>query len=377
MKGIKTISYLIDTLEAVGGAEKHLFNLLQSLDRNRFKPIVITLARGGYLVDKIRSLNIRIEEVPIKRIYTPAAIKKSKYIAGVLKEENAIIMQTFHFASDILGTVLAKIANVPIVISSRRDMGFKNKRRHIWAYRLMNHFVTKIIVNSQAVRTSVNIQEKAAQKKMLTIYNGVNLKTFDPTIVSNGQLREKLNLPLRAHVVGMIANLKPIKGYPDFLRAARFVINELRNTHFLVVGDGELKASLKKSATKLGIEKNVHFLGERSDIPEILSIIDVSVLSSHSEGFSNTILESMAMEKPVIATKVGGNPEAIVHGVNGFLVKPGASKDLSNAILKLLNDKALAHSMGKCARETVANRFGHERMVEKIAGLYHRLLSVV
>jgi glycosyltransferase involved in cell wall biosynthesis len=374
---LSTISYLIDTLETVGGAEKHLFNLLNSLDRDRFKPIVFTLAEGGDLVDKIRSLNIRIEEVPIKRIYTPAAINKSKYIARVLKEENAKIIQTFHFASDILGPVLSKMANVPIVVSSRRDMGFKNKRRHIWAYKLVNPFVTRIIVNSKAVRFSVNIRENVPPQKMVIIYNGVNLKSFDPSTVNNNKLKAQLCLPCHAPVVGMIANLHPIKGYPDLLNAARFVINELSNTHFLIIGNGELKACLEKTATDLGIKDNIHFLGERTDIPEILSIIDISVLSSHSEGFSNTILESMAMEKPVIATKVGGNPEAIVHGVNGFLVMPGASKDLSDAILKLLNDHNLANSMGRYGRETVEKCFSQEKMVEKITGLYSQLLSEI
>jgi glycosyltransferase involved in cell wall biosynthesis len=261
------------------------------------------------------------------------------------------------------------------VVSSRRDMGFKNKRRHIWAYRLVNPFVTRIIVNSQAVRFSVNVQQNVPSKKMVTIYNGVNLRTFDPITVSNDKLKEQLGLPCHAPVVGMIANLHPIKGYPDFLSAARSVINEICNTHFLIVGNGELRARLERAATDLGIKDNIHFLGERSDIPEILSIIDISVLSSLSEGFSNTILESMAMEKPVIATKVGGNPEAIVHGVNGFLVKPGASKDLGDAILKLLNEKDLAHSMGRYGRETVEKRFSQEKMIEKILGLYCKLLS--
>lgn len=368
---------MIDTIKSIGGAELHLFNLLKSIDKNTFEPIVFTLEKGGSLVERIRSLNIRIEEVPIKRIYTPAAINPLIYMAEILKEKNTKIIQTFHFASDIIGPVLAKLAKIPIVISSRRDMGFKNKKRHTWAYRLINPFITKIIVNSQAVGLSLRTREKIEQGKMVVIYNGVNLKNFDPAIVNKTQLKKKLGLPVRSHVVGMIANLHPIKGYPDFLSAARFVINKLNDTHFLIVGDGNLKVSLQRTATELNINENVHFLGAKSEITEILSIMDVSVLSSLSEGFSNTILESMAMEKPVVATNVGGNPEAIVHGMNGLLVEPKASKDLSDAILLLLQNKKYAEYMGKNARETVRKRFSQDKMIKKITILYSKLLREV
>jgi glycosyltransferase involved in cell wall biosynthesis len=371
------ICYLIDTLKHLGGAEMHLFNLIRSLDRDVFDPLVLTLTKGGRFTNKIRSLGIRLEEVQINRIYTPAAIRPSIYMASILKEAKVKIIQTFHFASDMLGPLLAEIANVPIVVSSRRDMGFKKKCYHMWAYRLINCFVDKIIVNSRAVRNSVSIQEKITPKKMITIYNGVNLKSFYMSVDKNKKLKEQLGLPFQCPIVGMIANLHPIKGYPDFLRAACIILKKIINTHFLIVGDGEMKTELEKTAVDLGIEGNVHFLGERADIPAILSIIDVSVLSSYSEGFSNTILESMAMGKPVVATRVGGNPEIISHGVNGYLIEPNAPRDLAKAILNLLYDKALARLMGRNGRQTVEKHFNEEKMVEEITRLYRELLFEV
>jgi glycosyltransferase involved in cell wall biosynthesis len=143
------------------------------------------------------------------------------------------------------------------------------------------------------------------------------------------------------------------------------------------VGDGALKTDLEKSAFKLRIHHNVQFLGERSDIPELLSIMDVSVLCSISEGFSNTILESMSMGKPVVATRVGGNPEAIVHGVNGLLTRPSAPAELAESILTLLSHRKLAVSLGAAARRTIEKNFREEHMSGETTSLYYTLLRKI
>jgi glycosyltransferase involved in cell wall biosynthesis len=361
----------------MGGAELHLFKLIKSLDKDIFKPIVCTLREGGQLPSKIISEGIRLEQVPIQRIYMPSAIQPSLHLARILKEENVSIIHTFHFASDVLGTVLAKLAEVPVVISSRRDMGFKKKRHQILAYRFINLFVSKIIVNSEAVRNSVRSQERVASDKMVTIYNGVNHHYFNPAITNNDGLKQRLGLPPHCPVVGILANLHPIKAHSDFLIAAQLTLKEMDNVHFLIVGDGALKTELEKTASKLSIHHNVQFLGERSDIPELLSIMDVSVLCSISEGFSNSILESMSMGKPVVATRVGGNPEAIVHGLNGLLTRPSAPAELAEAILTLLSDRKLAVSLGGAARKTIEKNFSEERMVGETTSLYSRLLLEV
>jgi len=369
-----SVLYLIDTLERLGGAEKHLFNLAHAMAQRGVRFIICTLAEGGVLVGRMRSHGLRVEEVAIKRVYSPLELRPILRLAEIIRKEKVQIIHTYHFASDFLGTLLGIVLSVPVVISSRRDMGFKKKRLHKLAYRIINPFTTKIIVVSRAVQDIVKKEENVAASKIATIYNGVNLKNFCPHRGDPDQLKQRFALPLACPLVGMIANLHRVKGHLYFLKAARIVHQRMTHVHFLIVGDGELRLQLETFCHKVGLEKRVHFLGVRRDIRTLLSIMDISVLCSLTEGFSNTILESMAMQTPVIATAVGGNVEIIDDGVTGLLVPPKNESELARAIMVLLSSRHFATSIANAAYQNVKKNFSEENMVEQTASMYTSLL---
>jgi glycosyltransferase involved in cell wall biosynthesis len=184
-----------------------------------------------------------------------------------------------------------------------------------------------------------------------------------------------LGIPSGNLIVGIIANLTPVKNHRCFLAAAALILKKVKHTKFLLIGEGPLKPELEKLARKLGISQHIIFMGACDNIPQVLDLIDVSVISSHREGFSNTILESTAMGKPIVATDVGGNSEAVQDGETGYIVPPDNPDALAEKVLGILSNADKAESMGLSGKKMVIERFALPRMVEHTQQLYHGLLE--
>jgi glycosyltransferase involved in cell wall biosynthesis len=194
--------------------------------------------------------------------------------------------------------------------------------------------------------------------------------------MNEGKIKKELQLPENSPIVGVIATLRPRKGHQDFLNAAAHVLEAHPQAVFLLVGrDGGSRSHLEALAEKLGISHSVFFTGERDDIPELLSIIDVQVCCSYYEGLSNAILEGMAAGKSIIATNIAGNPELVVHGQTGLIVPPGEPQHLAEAILRLLHDKTLRNRMGKSGRQRVEKLFRVDQMVHATESFYQYLVD--
>jgi glycosyltransferase involved in cell wall biosynthesis len=195
------------------------------------------------------------------------------------------------------------------------------------------------------------------------IPNGVDVERFRPLATPLG-LRERIGLPATAPVAAIVAALRPEKNHELFLRAAALARTALPAARFLVIGDGALRGQLETLASELGIGDAVHFLGTRNDIPELLSLVDVLVLSSHMEANPVSILEGLACEKTVVATRVGSIPETVKHGTNGYLVDPGDAQGMADRLVAVMSDAALAHNLGQAGRRLVVADWSLERMVE-------------
>jgi glycosyltransferase involved in cell wall biosynthesis len=215
--------------------------------------------------------------------------------------------------------------------------------------------------------------EGCTASKIRAIPNGVDTERFRPR-PPQAALRESLGLAPDVPVAGIVAALRPEKNHPLFLRAAARVRRELPNAQFLVIGDGPRRASLESLAGELGIADAVRFLGTRSDVPDLLSLIDVAVLTSHMEANPVSILEAMAAEKPVVATRVGAVAETVLEGSTGFLTAPGADAEIAQRIVELLRDRPRAVVMGRAGRQHVLAQWSIDRMVEGyqdlLAGIY-------
>ncbi len=374
-----TILYLIDNFIGMAGAEKNLFHVVTGLDLNKYRPIVCCL-QGGDVIKILEQKGIQVINLQMKKIYDINAFKQTFRLIKLIKREDVQVIVTYHKSSDFWGGMIAKICNVPVIISNRRDMGYKLKKKDFLVYKIINKLVfNKIIAVSNAVKKMIVCRQTTPEDKIVTIYNGVELERFSEE-VNTDQLRHSLGLNSKQPVVGILAVLRPIKGHKYFLEAASIILKEIPTVQFLVVGYnrrgiGVLEDNPIRLSETLGIRENVFFTGRQSDTPKILSIMDISILTSLSEGFSNTILESMAAGKPVVATNVGGNLEAIIEGETGFLVPPKNPEALAEAIIKLLENKSLAHRMGMAGKERVKQHFPLEKMIRETESLYDSLLE--
>jgi glycosyltransferase involved in cell wall biosynthesis len=274
-----------------------------------------------------------------------------------------------------MGWILARLSGIPIWITSRRDLGFKRKKIYDTLFRFTAEDCKRCVANCQAVREQVIQRRNLPTQRVEVIYNGLEFSVYQKPS-EHAPLRENLGVENGSPLIGMVANFNfKIKGHQYFLEAAKKVLEKMPNTEFLLVGDGPLRPQYEQMASELGVLRKVHFLGRRSDVPMIITNLDVSVLPSTSEGLSNVILESMAAGKPVIATNVGGNREIVQDGVTGYLVTPADSRALADRMLTLLQNPDRAKTFGLEGRKVVEEKFTVEAMVKKYEKLYMSLVE--
>jgi glycosyltransferase involved in cell wall biosynthesis len=377
-KRIKVL-FIIDCLQHWAGTEKHLLKLVSRMDKQRYECYVCAFAADNEILRQFNQAGATTLLLPLERIYGLAALKQARRLFRFIKRHGIDVVQLFHFASEIFGLLVARLARVPVVITSKRDMGFLNNRWHNLALRLVDPLIDRTICVSEAVMKELASHKLLNPKKAVVIYNGVEIGEFPNRANGRGEGKRRLGLHPQAPVVMVVANLRPIKDFETFVAAAHKVSQAQPDARFVIVGkDGVIPSyqeKIKTQAQQLGLNGNLIFLGGRSDVPHLLSLSDICVLTSLSEGFSNTLLEYMAATKPVVATDAGGNREAVIHGETGFVVPQKSASRTAEAILKLLNDEELAASMGKAGRQRIEKFFLMDKMMQEFQSLYAELLS--
>lgn len=373
----KGVLLITDIFGRVGGAERNITQLMIGINKDKFE-LCIACFVSGKLVESMRNQGFSIIDLNKAGIYTISGLRNLVFLKRFVTEKKISLIVTYHESSDFYGLVLSRICNIPI-ISARRDMGFKTELHHRLAYKCVGRFFDAVLAVSNAVKKEIIKRRWFPEKKIFTIYNAID--AIDYGKADEGMtLKRNLGIHLKSPVVGMVANIHRIKGYHYFLRAAGIIHRYKRDTQFLMIGYDEIKsnftiATLKRYGEEMGISENLHFLGGRKDIPDLISLFDVAVLASLSEGFSNVILEYMASSKPVVATEVGGNPETVVHGETGLLVPPGDADALASAILSILEDKEVASKFGVAGRKRVEERFSLDVMLRNYENLFEQVIN--
>lgn len=375
MKGTEPLKilYVVTTLDR-GGTERQLAELVKGLDRQRFIPSVCCLSVEGPVAAELNQNGVKVKSVPFRGLSLPYnLVEVSRQFGRLVKfirSEGPDIVHGLLFHAYTLGTFAAKVARVPIVIASRRSLGhFKGSKPHtVIAERIANRMTDLIVANSEAVKKDVVHQENVEPSKVRVIYNGVDPALYD--VPADPVFKASLRIPERAMVVGVIANLIHYKGHRFFLQACEEVKGRIPEARFLLIGDGPLRGELERLAKELHLEEEVLFLGTRRDIPQLLSLMDVAVLPSLEEGFPNAVLEAMAAARPVVASRVGGVPEAVIHGETGLLVPPEEPGALAEAILELLDHPNRAITMGQAARLRIEKEFTLGAFLRQTETLY-------
>lgn len=379
---MRKVLYIIGTLD-IGGAERHLVEVVKHIDKSRFTPYVCTLADGGALRSEIENAGIPLYSVDFRGLrsrYDPFSLwnllKKLTRLCHFMREQQFDIVHGYLFWAYVIGAFAGRAARVPTIIASRRSLGnFKaNKRHYLFIERIANRLTNLLIANSHAVKNDVIRQEKIAAAKIRVVYNGIDLKPYERPVGVEAIKRE-LKIPPEAPLIGVIANYIHYKGHRYLIEALDQVKTIFPNVRCLLIGEGPMRPAIEAWIREQDLAENIILTGTREDIAELIAAIDISVLPSLEEGFPNTILESMAAGKPVIATAVGGNPEAVDDGKTGMLVPPRDPEALARAILELLRNPERARALGRAARERVEREFGIARMIERMEDIYTRLME--
>ncbi|MBI1901451.1 MAG: glycosyltransferase [Planctomycetia bacterium] len=360
----------IHTVMPVGGAETLLINLIRRLDRRRFTPEVCCLKYPGPLGE------VLAKEAPLF-----SGLLAGKYDLRVLPRLVRLLCQRRIDAVVTVGAgdrmfwgrLAAKIACVPVVLTALHSTGWPDVVGRL--NRLLTPITDGFIAVAEEHGRYLREVERFPAQKVFVIQNGVDVERFRPQ-PKDEKLRRALGLAPEMLVVGIVAALRPEKDHALFLRVARRVQDMLPEARFLVVGDGVLRGELEALAGRLGLAESVLFLGNRSDVPELLALMDVVVLTSKMEANPVTILEAMAAGKPFVAPAVGSVSESIQDGQTGYLARPGDEHDLADKIDCVLRDPALAKAMGRLARNWVVEHGSLETMVAGyellLARLYER-----
>ena len=371
------VVYMIDHLYAVdGGGEQALLKILRHLPRDRFSPSVVTFIAKDRSLELLHELRCPTHVYPMRRTYDWNGLKAAIRVRSLLRSEQVRIVHTFFETSNTWGGLITKLSG-PMLVSSRRDMGILKRAKHRAAYRLINKLSDGVQVVSGQLRRICVETDRLPPDRVFTGYNGVDIDRIDGTETSSAQ-RSEFGLCGASHVVCTVASIRAVKGLDTFVQAAAIVHRELPSARFVIAGacqDPNYLRELQQMITALRLQNHVCFLGSVNEVFSLLKLSDVFCMLSRSEGFSNALLEAMACSLPCVATSVGGTPEVLKNGENGFLIPPEDPRKAASRILTLLQSPTVASRIGKAARKTVETHFTSQLMVTHLVQLYERLLS--
>jgi glycosyltransferase involved in cell wall biosynthesis len=360
-----------------GGTENQFMALGRLLDRTRFDLEFACLRRWGPFVKELAERRIPLREYEVATFRSVQALAQQAKLARHIARSGIEIVHAYNFYGNVFAIPPARLV-APVVIASIRDRApyLTPMQRRVQRYACQ--FADCILANADAVKDWL-VAEGYDESKIVVIRNGVDLTRFDQPNEGD-RLRRELGLAPDTPMVTVVSRLTRMKGLEHFLEAAAMLKAGYPEARMLIVGEtapgqGAYLQELMARAERLGIADRVIFTGLRADVPAILGSAAVAVMPSLNEALSNVLLESMAAGAPVVATRVGGTPEALVDGHSGLLVAPGDSRGLAAAMARLLDDRALATRLGRAARACIEERFSVERMVRSTEQLYMDLLD--
>lgn len=354
-----------------GGTEKHVIALASGMQARGHRVKILALFRPGLLADEVKKNGIAWECLDLPYRWDA---RTSKTIFGWLGRNPTDIVHLYLFGFDFFAAAPARLKKIPGVLSTRREIPAWQKIRHRMLVNLSNCFADKVICCSKAVQSWTLQNEWFVSPKVVTIYNGVDLRRFGILSEARQEMHRLLGISTADVLVGTVANFGVEKGYPHLIKTAALALEKNPALKFLFVGDGPLRAPIESEAVLLPQKARILFSGFRSDIPELINAMDIFVSASTVEGMPNSIYEAMACAKPVIATRVGGVPEILENERDALLINPGDEQALMDAILRLAADPVLQAKLGANARQKIETSFSMERMLDQYEKLYTQLL---
>jgi len=366
---------ILDTELGMGGKEKLLYEYIARADRNRFRIAVCCLRPGGYFKEKLVAMGVPFYDDLLHHRFDALAFRE---LENVIRAEKSQIVETFAHPNTVIFAFLARMrALVERVVVSYHAMGTEAPGTIVRPYlhpllRRMDGHIAVAEIQKRRLVDEVGLREETVR----VIYNGVDTSVFRPASAADRTTaRRALGLPEDAVVLMAVGSLKSIKGVDVLLRAAAPVMAREPRARLVLVGDGPDRVMLEALANELGIAVRVSFLGIRADVDTVLRAADALVLASRTEALPTVVLEAMATELPVIATRVGGVPEIVESDRSGLLVPAEDADALTRALERVVSDAALRVTLGRRGRAIVEARFRVETMCESRSAYFEELLA--
>lgn len=365
-------------ITSIAGAENHLLRLVAGLRKREIDAQIIMLTESARPMTEFIA-EAKRREIPIHRVVIRRAVDLSliRLLRDRFRELKPEIVHTHLQHADLHGIAAARLAKVPVIITSRHnDNAFRRrpliKQLNYVLWRLVD---AGIAISNSIARFAVEV-EGAPAHKIHTIYYGLSFNP-DPAerAAARQTIRRELGIDSNDLVVGIVCRLVRQKGVEYGLRAFSHIVQDFPSARLLIAGDGPLRRSLEAMVISLNLQRKVQFLGWRDDVPRLMAAFDVLLVPSLWEGFGLVILEAMAQRVPTIGSAVSAIPEIIIDGETGLLVPPCDVDKLDVALRLLLGDHALRQHMGLMAEDHLESNFGESRMVDQTAALYDRLLA--
>lgn len=363
-----------------GGSERHLYNFLSNVDCEKFN---IHTVQMSYLplpyinneIFKVREC-VNLIYFPIQKILSISTLRLVFNLRRLIITNRISLVISYHEKSDIINYVIGKLFGIKIVqISSKRDLGFKQSNR----LKTIIDFVTPRLKNITAPSQSIidQMQDVYGSDTINAYYipNGVDLDKFKPcSLDDKAKVKKKLGLSSNKYFLAVVGSLTEIKGHMYLIDAfVDFCVKSRLEWDLIIIGDGPLKNTLLNQAKQNNKSERIKFVGVQDNIGEWLQSIDILISASYSEGLSNALIEGAATALPIIATNVGGNPEIVIEGFNGLLIKPRCKDDIVEALNKFDTQPELLKLYGDNSRELVKNKYSIGSMVNKLETLYAKL----
>jgi glycosyltransferase involved in cell wall biosynthesis len=370
------VLFLFDQLRCLdGGAENSLLRIVRLLPPARYRASIVTFWKpsdGTFL----KQFPCPIHIFPLDRTYGLDALRTALKLRKIIRSEEVSIVQTFFATSDLWGAPIAKMSGAPVLISSRRDMGFQLNAKHHLAYRLVGRLYDQVHTVSEAVRQYTIREHGMDPDKVIAIPNGVDMERV-AQVRDRDYLRAAYGLENASHVITEVGTVKPVKGIDVLVRTAAVVCRTYPRAVFLVVGyiaDEEHFKEINRLIESFGLTENFRFVGRTDNVMPFLQMSDVFCHLSRSDGLSNAVLEAMACRLPCVVSRVGGNPEVVEEGSSGFVVPSEQPELAADRVLALLRYPDCARNMGNRGREIIDQNFTAEVMVRRLVTMYDDLL---
>lgn len=366
---------LVVTRLRAGGKEQCVVDLANGLAERGWTPVVISLEGAGPLTSAIRHPQVRFVSME-KRKGTDWRVPF--LLANALRRERVAIAHSHNWGTQLEVALAGRLAGVPALVHTQHGLDFgvgetRGEGRGFirrWLKRASARAYSAVVAVSEEVRADIRREWGVHESRLFLIHNGVHVPPSLPDAVARDEGRRRLGIGPSEVAIGTVGIFRPVKNFELLIEAFSTISTTHPEAILLLVGDGPLREELKAAALRSGAGDRIRFLGLRRDVPQILPCLDIYALPSISEGLSISILEAMASALPVVATRVGGNGEAVEDGQTGTLVPSGSPEALAAGLRDLITDADRRHRMGEAGRRRVLSQFTVAHMLSEYERIY-------